>query len=1130
MTFIADLHVHSRYSRATSKKMDLEHLYVAAQIKGIRLVGTGDFTHPQWFAELREKLELDADGLLKLRPDIAAACDASVPAVCRQPVRFMLQTEISNIYKKKDKTRKNHNLVYLPDFETAEKFNATLDRLGNIRSDGRPILGLDARDLLEILLETSGQGMLIPAHIWTPWFSLLGSKSGFDTVTECFEDLSGHIAAVETGLSSDPPMNWRVSGLDGMTLVSNSDAHSPWKLGREATLFKTAMSYTGVMDAIRSGRSDQFGGTIEFYPEEGKYHLDGHRKCQVRLDPEASRRLDNRCPVCGKELTLGVFNRVLALSDRRPGALPDNTHPYTNMVPLTHILGEVFRVGSESRKVRRHYEAITQALGSELSVLLELPLEDVAGMGIPLLDEAVSRVRNGQLHIAGGYDGVFGTISIFTEEERSRRSGQQGLFTGQCLEMPTSDERPSASAVDTAGAEKSMSAAPLVNRPQANGLNPEQAAAVNHASGPLIIVAGPGTGKTFTLTRRIAHLIHHRKVAADRILAITFTRKAAGEMTQRLERLLTPSAHDAQPHVATFHGFCHDLLSAATETPFSIIADEDRLSLVKTVLTDGGSECQTSLSARAALQMIITAKQRLLGPNDDFSDILSGDVAAACSTVYQLYQERLELQQLLDYEDLIRLVVTRLEADPSFRENLRRRFSHVLVDEYQDINHGQYRLIRALCPPRSQLCVIGDPDQSIYGFRGSSHRYFKSFTADYPDAAVVRLNRNYRNTPAILSAAYQVVEKQRHDSPRERPSPEVSSDRRVTVIETDTDRSEAVAIGMTIERLVGGTGFQSMDFGVVNNGETDSAVGFGDVAVLVRTHAQTQTIEDVFSNHGIPCRRVSRSRVMDNREVMKLLSLFRLVNDRGGIADLARVISVIAPGISPATLGTVTAWCFSHGLSVKALRYSVRQYPVDGLSPRRQQRLYDFLGVPFRLRRETETMSVSAALAYIITHSRLKKSFSANGENEMALADLLAAADGYGNDRNAFIAAAALHTDADHLRRSAEKVSIMTIHAAKGLEFPVVFVAGCDAGILPFQPPGGRMADVDEERRLFFVAATRAKEHLFLCSARRRIHQGRRIAFNPSPFIGDIEKRLKTVSRWHKTPAANPAPRQLNLF
>ena len=309
-SYIADLHIHSKFSRATARNLDLEHIYIWAQLKGITVVGTGDFTHPEWYSQITEKLETAEPGLYKLKKDIARSCDEMVPSSCRAPVRFLLSCEISNIYKKKDRTRKNHNLVFFPDLEQVQRFNARLDSIGNIHSDGRPILGLDARDLLEIVLETSDQGFLVPAHIWTPWFSMLGSKSGFDSIEACFDDLSSYIFAAETGLSSDPAMNWRVADLDNITLISNSDAHSPSKLGREANLFKGEMSFYAMRTAMQNGDKKQFAGTFEFYPEEGKYHVDGHRKCSIYFTPAQTQSHLGNCPVCGKALTLGVLHRV----------------------------------------------------------------------------------------------------------------------------------------------------------------------------------------------------------------------------------------------------------------------------------------------------------------------------------------------------------------------------------------------------------------------------------------------------------------------------------------------------------------------------------------------------------------------------------------------------------------------------------------------------------------------------------------------------------------------------------------------------------------------------------------------------------------------------------------------------
>lgn len=418
MEFIADFHVHSRFSRATAKNLDLENLYIAAQLKGITVVGTGDFTHPGWFAEIKEKLIPSEPGLFKLKDDVSKWCDQQVPKSCRGKVRFMLVSEISNIYKKNKKTRKNHNLVFIPNLEIAERFNARLGRIGNINSDGRPILGLDARDLLEILLDVSETSFLIPAHIWTPWFSLFGSKSGFDSIGECFEDLTSHVFAVETGLSSDPAMNWRVSGLDELTLISNSDAHSPLKMGREANLFNTTLSFSAIKEAMKTGDPEQFLGTIEFYPEEGKYYLDGHRKCNVRLWPKNTKRIKGICPVCQKPLTLGVMYRVEELADRPKGEKPKRTHPFYSLIPLVEILSEVLRVGPASKKVKNNYMALLEKLGPELTILRALKIETIERADVPLLGEALKRMRQNKIKLLPGYDGEFGKINIFDPQEK----------------------------------------------------------------------------------------------------------------------------------------------------------------------------------------------------------------------------------------------------------------------------------------------------------------------------------------------------------------------------------------------------------------------------------------------------------------------------------------------------------------------------------------------------------------------------------------------------------------------------------------------------------------------------------------------------------------------------------------
>ncbi|MER6687694.1 endonuclease Q family protein [Streptomyces minutiscleroticus] len=420
MRFHADLHVHSKYSRACSKDSDLEHLTWWTRRKGISLVGTGDFTHPAWFAHLRENLVPAEPGLFRLRPEFDRDVAERLPPVLgAADVRFMLSVEISTIYKRGGRTRRIHHLVHMPDFEAAAEFDRRLDRIGNIRSDGRPILGLDSRDLLEITLECSPDAYLVPAHVWTPWFAVFGSKSGFDAIEDCYLDLAGHVFALETGLSSDPAMNWRISALDKYRMVSHSDAHSPPMLGRETTLFDTDLDYYAVRRALETG--DGYAGTVEFFPEEGKYHVDGHRKCGVRMDPAETRRHGGRCPVCGKPLTVGVLSRVEDLADRPEGHRPDGVPDFLSFVPLPEIMGEILGVGPKTKKVSREVDRLTAALGPELGILGQVPVDDVA-LQSPLLAEAVARLRRGEVIREAGYDGEYGVIRLFEPGELERRA------------------------------------------------------------------------------------------------------------------------------------------------------------------------------------------------------------------------------------------------------------------------------------------------------------------------------------------------------------------------------------------------------------------------------------------------------------------------------------------------------------------------------------------------------------------------------------------------------------------------------------------------------------------------------------------------------------------------------------
>lgn len=410
MPFIADLHIHSRYSRACSRDLDPENLWRWGQLKGIGVIGTGDFTHPLWLDELKSKLERSDNGLYLLKKKLRTP---EVPDSCRGDVHFLPSAEISCIYRKNDRTRKVHCIVLAPDFTTVEQINARLAKIGNLSADGRPILGLDAKELLRIVLDTSPEAMLIPAHAWTPHFSVFGAASGFDSLEECFDELTPHIHAIETGLSSDPPMNWRISALDQITLISNSDAHSPAKLGREANVLSCERSYAGITNALKTRQG--FEGTIEFFPEEGKYHSDGHSDCGVRLSPRETIASDGHCPACGKKVTVGVLHRVELLADRAGNSHPAGAPPFRSIIPLTEVISEVVGVGVASKKVQRLYFDMLEQLGSEFTILLDTPTAEIAKASSPRLAEAIERMRTGKVAISPGYDGEFGKVRIFQE-------------------------------------------------------------------------------------------------------------------------------------------------------------------------------------------------------------------------------------------------------------------------------------------------------------------------------------------------------------------------------------------------------------------------------------------------------------------------------------------------------------------------------------------------------------------------------------------------------------------------------------------------------------------------------------------------------------------------------------------
>jgi DNA helicase-2/ATP-dependent DNA helicase PcrA len=1121
MEFIADLHIHSYLSRATAKNLNLENLNLWAQLKGITVVATGDFTHPQWFAELSEKLEPAEDGLFRLKSTYASETAPLVPTSCRGPVRFILSAEISSIYKKDGKTRKVHNVLLAPTLHVVEKINRELSKIGNVVSDGRPILGLDSKRLLEIVLEVSDDVSLIPAHIWTPWFSVLGSKSGFDSIEECFEELTPQIFAVETGLSSDPAMNRRVSSLDGLTLISNSDAHSPGNIGREANLFDTDLSYFAIREALKSGDPGRFLGTLEYFAEEGKYHFDGHRKCGVRLSPRETAKHRGLCPVCGRPVTIGVMYRVQELADREPGEKPPRALPYSSLLPLTDVLGEVFQVGVKSKKVSNAFRQIVERFGPEFEILRKIPVEAFEKEGPPLLSEAIRRMRNNQVHIAPGYDGEFGTISLFDKEERLRLSGQKSLFKASPKPPKRTPETLEQKSFSLPGAR------PLPGKTRVAGksdpvrsLNKAQRKAVEHPGRALLIVAGPGTGKTFTLARRIAYLLDRGHARPEQVLAVTFTNKAAQEMTGRLRGIVGGNRLVQDLTVKTFHSLCHDIVSREAhslgiDSPLSILSKRDRPRMVKAAVKRASSPGgRLRVDADAVSETISRVKQLLLQPEDELAGAVPGPLLESFPEMYRAYEETLRESRLLDFDDLILRTVKLLETDGRILKTYHERFYFIFIDEYQDINFAQYRLVRLLAPQNHSICVIGDPDQAIYGFRGADVRYFERFCEDYPDAVTVQLHQNYRSTETILQASGQLIRSGEKTPAGIALWSGLGGAKTLTVTKLSSERAEAEHIAKTIDQDVGGISHFSLDSGRVQQSGKGGERGFSDFAVLFRIKEQGKALEEAFRRSGIPFQTAGHEKLMDRRGIGEIVSYLKVLESVANDLDVERILVFPKRGIGSSTLQALKNSCEMSRCSL--LNGLERLDDMAELKPVSKRKLGLFYDDLKRVRRRQDGLSVYEQLRLILDEFGIMDSMDeekAFKEDMAALLDFSVPFENRGND---FLIHIALEQSQDRYDRLAEKVSLMTMHAAKGLEFPVVFIAGCEDGIVPYRRKKGDKGDLDEERRLFYVAMTRAREKIYLSHAGRRLWFGRRTDRQASPFLGAIEENLKE----HREPSS----------
>ncbi len=1050
--FIADLHIHSKYSRATSRDCDLAHLDLWARRKGITLIGTGDFTHSAWRDELKESLIPAENGFFRLRDDLSLPCEVSGDAT-----RFVLSGEISTIYKQDGKTRKVHHVILLPSLEAAENLSHRLEAIGNLHSDGRPILGLSSRDLLDITLTACPEAIFIPAHIWTPHFSVFGAFSDFSSPEECYGELTPYIHAMETGLSSDPPMNRRVSMLDRYTLVSNSDAHSPSKLGREANLLTCGLSYSAIKHAIETGEG--FEGTIEFFPEEGKYHLDGHRGCQCRLEPSETAALGGRCPVCGRKLTVGVLSRVEALADRSESIpLPK---PYESLMPLNELLKDCTGASPASKRGQEAYFSLLSRFGSEFHILRELSLSDAeAGAGFAVA-EALRRLREGRVLREAGYDGEYGVISLFEPGELEMLSGQTSLIGLAGLAAPKRK-----SIVKKAPVLKTESTV----TPASERLNTKQEEAVHSRAACTAVIAGPGTGKTKTLVARIASLVEDDGVSPSEITAVTFTRQAAEEMLERLtDRLGRRAARSLT--VGTFHSICLNLIE-----PKPVVGRGQSLEILSALLEEH-EERRSPTECRRLLSLYKNALCKR-----------TSSTAELPAWLPSAYEQRLEMLGLRDLDDLL---LDALEVDTRGK----RMFTHLLVDEYQDINAAQRALVLHWSEHARSLFVIGDPDQAIYGFRGANAACFSLLQQSRPETTVITLEENYRSTPQVVDCALSVI---RHNPGPERLlKPHRPDGPAVRVMSAPDSFSEAVWIAKEIVRMTGGVDMLDAQAAGWDRPVTRS---FSEIAVLCRTRKQLEQIESCLSHDSIPCIISGRDEFLEAKGVQGLLGFFASLIDPRDSTSLHTSLSAL--------------WRVPDALCQRA---SVVLADVGPVIERIEEELTSF---------ELLTPWIRAVESFLPRISREKPRKLLEELAELVhlegrpVRQLLNTAV-FDQKMAHFLDTLRSGEDSD-IRRASDvgyasgAVRLMTLHAAKGLEFPVVFLAGASAGSLPLERAQSP-CDPEEERRLFFVGITRAREELVLSYGGA-----------PSSFLSDLPSDMER----HDIRARNHPPKmeQLRLF
>jgi uncharacterized protein (TIGR00375 family) len=1143
MRVIADLHIHSRFSRATGKKLTPAYLDRWARIKGIGLLGTGDCTHPLWLAELREQLEEREPGLYGLKEQVRAEFDAGpalnegLPKPAGDVPRFALTGEISTIYKKGNTTRKVHHLIILPDFKAAASFQTRLEREGgNIRSDGRHILGIDSHDLLAMLLDTDERSLLIPAHIWTPWFSALGAQSGFDSIDECYGDLVSRIPAVETGLSSNPPMNWALAGLDRFAIISNSDAHSPEKLGREATVFDMNLDYLSLYGALwsvgtpRSVPEEAAAGnriieTIEFFPQEGKYHYDGHRKCGVYVTPEEAAASGGVCPVCGEPMTRGVMGRVMELADRPVDETapcppetgtgderPANRRPYRALIPLPELLGELLETGPASKKVNAAYGALIEKAGSEFAILLDMDAGDIArlrgpGLSGELLAAAVTRMRSGDVSVIPGYDGEYGVIRAFPPGRSLSEEGLELFGGADGFEPPQSGRKTRGAVPEGTKLKSKAGPQPAAAKPAARtGDAPsrvlsqtsvrsfvpdrDQEAAVSCDGRYAVIIAGPGTGKTAVITARIARLINEGRDPAS-ILALSFTVKAAGELRERIARTVSKEAA-AGITAATFHSLCCALLreqppGMGVPENFTVLSESARNKILEEIA--GAASGRTGLRPQGLGKYIESRKRFLLLPGET-APRPGGHAGGTGETPSERTRKPLFPASLPELAQTFGLGKADSEAEALYGLYRARLREEALLD-FDDLTSGAVRLL------------AGNP-ALLSKYRS---RYRHILVDEYQD---------------VNFAQYVLI---RLLAPNAEEAGEGSGEAELRVI---GDPNQAIY------------GFRGADKRFLDRFAEDypGAQRF----YLSRSFRCGGPIID------------AAGRLTDTRlaGTERAVSLFRAEypTEKSEAEGIARRIARLIGGTSFFAMDShVAGYGAAEGEGLTSLGECAVLVRTAALAAPVAKALKDH-GLPFevtgeqpwweeepvrtvldRLRESAARFSAQSPAEAVRTvwdeaerDGVLKTAGKGRGKKEDAGEDaryherLLALAGMYGNTGE-FLDTLAVSGSGDGEPVKREAVRVMTIHASKGLEFDQVFAPGLEEGILPFtlydRGDGERIA---EEARLLYVAMTRARQGLYLSWARTRMLGGRKLEAGPSRFLEKLEELVPLLREENRKP------------